>query len=280
MGSWLVRLWLAGTALLTFIVLLSNWTQFRTAPLIASLLVPYLVFPWFLVVIVLGVNPVSGSRVEALADGLMSRPVTRWEYLLAAWSARVVLVLGVYLVVLIPAIVVAVMAKRPVADDSVTLYGVIAAVGVVGLVLTLQVSLGFLLGTLLRHTLLAITVLVFLWYPVNLLLHTFSLEEFSPISLNQAIPTLLRQPWRETEADSEMPSNSEQAEAEALARQAAAFMSVLSGTPQRAPEPVKPGFFEHKEYEDFSLKRVVLGYGIPTLLAVGLALLCFNLRDL
>ena len=88
-ASWLVRLWLVATALLALILASSNWSNFQTAPLVASMLFPYLVFPWSLVVMVLSVNPVSGSRAEAVADGILSRPVTRYEYLLASWTARV-----------------------------------------------------------------------------------------------------------------------------------------------------------------------------------------------
>jgi hypothetical protein len=62
------------------------------------LLFPYLVFPWFLVVMVLGISPVTGSRLDSLSDGILSRPITRYEYLLAAWAARVTAVLAVYLV--------------------------------------------------------------------------------------------------------------------------------------------------------------------------------------
>jgi len=279
-GSWTVRLWLAGTVLLTAVLMLLNWAQFPTAPLIASLLVPYLVFPWFLVVMALGINPVSGSRAEALADGILSRPVTRWEYLLATWSARVAVVLGTYLIVILPAIGLLSLVERPVAEDTVTLYGICAALGAVALVLTFQVSLAFMLGSLLRKPILTIIMLLFLWYPVNRILHEFQLEQFSPISLSAAIPTALRQPWREAEADAATPSNSREAEAEKLARGLDNFLSLTSGRPQR-PEP-EPGFFEDKDkvYIDFSLRRVVLGYGIPTLLAVGLATFCFCRRDL
>mgnify|MGYP002260843538 CR=1 FL=1 len=62
-------LWLAASALLTLILTLANWNDFSTAALIAALLFPYLVFPWFLVVLVLGVGPVSTTRTESLADG-------------------------------------------------------------------------------------------------------------------------------------------------------------------------------------------------------------------
>lgn len=276
--SWLVRFWLIGAALLTIVVATGNWSRFQTAPLVASLLFPYLVFPWFLVVMVLGVNPISGSRVEALADGFLSRPVTRREFLLAVWAARVVAVLAGYLLVMIPAVAVAVWAKRPAPADHVTLYGIVAALSVVGLVLVFQVSLAFLVGTLLRRPLVAIVLLLFLWYPVNMLMHSFRLEALSPITLSQALPTLLRQPWRNAETDTA--DRTDEGDLEALKFQAANFLSVLSGgSPQRAPQKETP-FFESPEYKSFSLWQVLLGYGLPTLAAVGLATAVFSRRDL
>ena len=275
--SWLVRLWLGATALLTFILVGANWIQFRDGTLIASILFPYLVFPWFFVVVVLGVSPVSGSRAETLADGILSRPVSRCEYLLATWSARVVLILGIYLIVTLPAIVVVMLAKRPVPDDTVTIYGIVTALFLVGLVLTFLVSLGFLMGTLLRKPLLAVVVLVFLWYPVGLVLSIFSLEEFSPISLSRAISTQLRQSWKEPDANPENQTNAE--EFDVVPDQMSHFFSVLSGV-QPEPKAANPDFFEGGKFNDFSLLRVILGYGLPTLAAVFLAGLSFYWRDL
>jgi len=275
--SRLVRLWLAATAILTLLLLLSNWSRFQNAPLIALLLFPYLVFPWFFVVVALGVGPVSGARAEALADGILSRPVSRSQYLLAAWSARVVLVLSVYLVVIVPAIALVGLAKRPVPEDTVTLYGIISSLGVVGLVLTFLVSLGFLVGTLLRKPLLAVVVLIFVWYPIGLILSVFSLEQFSPISLSQALPTQLRRSLREVEEKAKTGPNNE--DTETFTNQFSHFFSVLSG-PQPQPKAANPEFFESKKFEDFSLGWVTLGYGLPTLLAAALATLCFYWRDL
>lgn len=275
--SRLVRLWLAATVVLTLMLVVANWSGFQDAPLIASLLFPYLVFPWFFVVVVLGVSPVSGSRAEALADGILSRPVSRCEYLLATWSARVLLVLSVYLVVIVPAILLVTLAKRQVPEDTVTVYGIVSALGVVGLVLTFLVSLGFLVGTLLRKPLLAVVVLIFVWYPISLILSVFSLEELSPISLSQALPTQLRQPWREVEGTSE--TNADKEDMNAFSGQVSHFFSVLSGTKPK-PKATNPDFFERKEFEDFSLGWVTLGYGLPTLAAVILAMLCFYRRDL
>jgi len=276
-ASRLVRLWLTATAVLTLFLAASNWTQFQDATLIASLLFPYLVFPWFFVVVVLGVSPVSGSRAEVLADGILSRPVSRTEYLLAAWSARVLLVLSVYLVVTVPTIALVVLAKRPVPDDAVTIFGIVSALAVVGLVLTFLVSLGFLMGTLLRKPLLAAVVLVFIWYPIGLILNVFSLEELSPISLSRAMSTQLRQSLRE--ADTAPKSSVDAEQADAFARQVDHFLSVFS-SPQPQPTATRPEFFEGGGFNDFSLLRVILGYGLPTLMAVALATLFFHLRDL
>ncbi len=276
-GSRLVRLWLGATALLTLLLVASNWPNFQDGTLIASLLFPYLVFPWFFVVVVLGVTPVSGSRTETLADGILSRPVSRFEYLLATWSARVVLVLSVYLVVTVPAIVLVMLAKRPELDDTVTVYGIVTALFMVGLVLTFLVSLGFLAGTLLRKPLLAVVVLIFIWYPIGLILSVFSLEELSPISLNRAISTQLRQTWRENHAEAKDKANVK--DTEVFSDQVSNFFSVLSGAPSK-PKASKPDFFEGEKFDDFSLFRVTLGYGLPTIASVILASLCFYWRDL
>ena len=276
LASWLVRLWFVATALLAFLTVGGNWSRLESAPLIASLLFSYLVFPWFLVVIVLGISPITGSRLESLADGILSRPVTRYEYLLASWAARVAIVLAVFLVVMVPSMALVAWAKRPVEADGVTLYGVVAALGVVALVLTFLVSLAFLAGTVLHKPLLAVVVLIFVWFPINLILYTFSLEEFSPISLSQAMPTLLRTAWNEEEAES--PRELTADDIKALSRQADQFMSILSGkSPPREPEE---SFFDKGDYKDFSLWRVGLGYGVPTLLALVLSAAFFCWRDL
>jgi len=273
--SKLIRLWLVASALLTVLLVMSNWVQMSDASVIASLLFPYLVLPWFFVVIVLGVTPVAGAQAGSLADGILCRPVTRHGYLLATWAARLVTVLGVYLLVTVPAILVVALANRPVADDAVTAYGIITSLFVVGLVLGLVVSLGFFAGTVLRRPLLAVVVLVFAWYPVNLVLSAFSLEELSPISLSQAIPTQLRQ---------ELFPKEEEPAAQASPADMAAISGMLSsfGKAFAAPQPAKArgDFFNSDKYEDFSLLRVTLGYALPALAVLALAVLSFYRRDL
>lgn len=278
--SWLIRAWLIATALVTFFIVSANWGQTPTAYLVAQMLFPYLVFPWFFVVLLLGLNPVTGSRLEALSDGILCRPVNRWEYLLASWASRVIAVLVAFVVVILPAVWIVAAAQRPsVPNDGVTWYGVTASLMVVALVLTFLVSLGFFAGTLLRSPLFAAAVLILFWVPVNLVLHTFSLEEFSPISLNQSLPTLLRTPWQSHDIAASTEMDSKEKDMQAAAEQAADFLNVLTGRAPTAHRP-PPAFYGRGNYEDFSLFRVVMGYGIPTLACVGLATLLFCRRDL
>jgi hypothetical protein len=261
----------------TLLLVAGNWKVTVTTELIPWLLFPYLVLPWSLVVMVLSVSPVAGSRMEAVADGFLSRPITRYEYLLAAWTARVVLVLGVYLLVMVPAVLAVALAERSVASKPVTFYGCTAALAVVALVLTFLVSIGFFLGTVLRNQWLAVVVLVFLWFPVNLILNTFSLEEFSPISLTRALPELLQRRWTETE----QPITEPPPDLQSLAQQASDFFSFFGGQPAPAPKPERERrFFDKEQFKDFRLTSVVLGYGLPALLAVTLATLVFCWRDL
>jgi hypothetical protein len=278
LASWLVRLWFVATVVLTLLILAANWGSTQTAPMLQALLFPYLVFPWFLVVMVLGISPVTGSRLDSLSDGILSRPITRYEYLLAAWAARVTAVLAVYLAVMVPVVLLAVFAKRNVAEDQVTAYGVFATLTVVGLIQTFLVTLGFLMGTLLRRPMLAAVVLVFTWLPVNLVLSTFSLEQFSPFTMYQAVPSLLRTPWSVAVQPDEPEAT--RRDAEALAAQADQFMRLLSG---QSPPPARPqsgGFLQPKVFENLSVLRILAGYGLPSLAALALSLLVFNRRDL
>lgn len=262
-----------GSALLALLMLASGWKTLPASQVVSMMLVPYLVFPWFLVVMVLGVDPVSGARLDALADGILSRPVTRLEYLLASWAARLAVVLGVFLLVVAPLAAWVCAVKRNASEGHVTLFGTVAALAVVGLVLTLQVTLGYLLGTVLRRPLLAIVVLLFAWYPSDIILHHLSLEQFSTISLSQAMPELLHSHWRDRlgPRDPAVPIS-------ALADHANQFLRGFGSDPAAAGR--KPNFFDRGHYEDFSLAKVVLGYGLPTLLALGLTALCFCRRDL
>ncbi len=270
-SSWLVRSWLAASALAVLLLTAAQWSQVPTARLVALGFMPYLIFPWFLPVIMLGVGAVSGAQAESLSDSILSRPITRYEYLLAAWAARVAAVLGVFLAVMVPAVLLIALADRPVLDEEITVYGSVAATCLVGLVLVFLVSLSMLLGVVFRRSLVAVLLLTVLWPLSGLILGTYELEEFSPISLNQAMPTLLREPWPWAKPEKEEEASDFSGVSD--------FFRVFGQATRETPKP-NAGFFDEGDYEDVSLLRVALGYGIPTLLCVGLATALFSVRDL
>jgi ABC-type transport system involved in multi-copper enzyme maturation permease subunit len=262
----------------TLLAIPGKWGSMQSAPFLATLLFPFLVFPWFIVVIFLGITPVTGSRLDVLADGILSRPITRYEYFLACWAARVAVVLAVFLAVLVPATLLIALANRPAASDSVTWYGVISAFAVVSLVLTFLVSLGFFAGSLLRRPLAAAIVLIFVWFPLTLAMHVYSLEELSLLSLNQSIPTLLRTPWSGAESGGRRLTN---LDISSLGKAGGLFVSALSGgSAPHEKSDFFDNFFSKGDYRDFSLLRVLFGYGMPTLLAMSIATWIFSSRDL
>lgn len=274
--SWLIRLWIVAAAIVTALILLTNWQKMPDGTLIAASVFPFLVFPWYFVVIALGITPVAGGRMEQAADGILSRPVTRHEFLLAAWLSRVLLVVGMFVLLTLAVVAIVMLAERPVRSDVVTVYGVASVLAVVSLVLAALVSLGFFLGTLLKNTLLALVVMLFVWYPINITMNTFSLEEISPISLNQALPVMLRQSWS---SDGEASSEVDPEDIEALAQQAESFLEALGGRPRRKPQ--QPEFFAREEmYRDIALWRVLLGYGIPVVVTMGITFWKFHREDL
>jgi hypothetical protein len=88
---------------------------------------------------------------------------------------------------------------------------------------------------------------------------------------------LLRTPWHAEQAVATEEKGAD--DMQAAAEQAANFINVLAGGSAAAQRP-PPDFYQRGDYKDFSLLRVVTGYGLPTLAAVGFATLVFCRRDL
>ena len=278
--SWLVRLWLIAAALTALLTVMVGWSVLPDAILISLLLAAFLVFPWFLVIIVLGVNASTAGRLDVAADGILSRPITRWQFLTGIWAARLLIVWAVSLAVLVPAVIAIVAGDRPqvVETQPITFFGLVASLAVVLVVLAFLVTVGVLLGTLFKNAWVAMIVLLFVWYPINAILVTFRLAEFSPISLDQAMPSILRKNWSEADESKAQAAGPLQAEVQ---RQAEEFIRTLTGTARPERTHKGPEFYQHDDkYKELSLAKVILSYGGFTILLWGLTVLIFYFRDL
>ena len=89
---------------------------------------------------------------------------------------------------------------------------------------------------------------------MNGILDAFSLESFSPVTLNRALPYLLRQPWR--------PEAGSREGVEDLAtffRGVENLGDVFGAPAQPPPPPPRHEKFFRGDFHDFSLLRVILG---------------------
>lgn len=268
-----MRLWAAAAVLLNLLTLFSWWRILPNALMVASLLFPFLVFPWFIVIITIGATALGAARIETLADGLLSRPITRLEFILGSWLARAITVVVVFLAAFVPTVLIGVYADRSVPEDATTVDGVIVASLLVVLVLLALLSLGFFLGAVFRNGWVALVIAFFVWYPINVLLATYRIEEFSPISVSQATPVVLQKKWFFPE------ERKEEFDLAHLQRQFAELMRGLFTPPQ--PERRPRGFFgEAEKYENIDPLRVGLSYAVVTLLLTSAAYVIFFWQDL
>jgi len=120
--SWVLRAWLVLTALFALVTLLDHSSPPSTAghpggTIVAALLHPvdttpgpahtiaqllkFYVVVWVSFVVVLTGGTIS-SELGVVADSVLSRGISRWQYFLGKWTSRLVAVLGVYLLVMVP----------------------------------------------------------------------------------------------------------------------------------------------------------------------------------
>jgi hypothetical protein len=154
--SWLVRIWvtlLAASAI--FLVSVSaNEGELASETLAiytAAIYVPFSVA----VLAVLAVSAVNGEA-SVTADSILSKSVTRTEYITAKIASRIGITLGVYLLVMAPFAYL--VMRYAISDTSVS--GVIIGLLMVSTLLSFLVAAGIMLSILMRNVLFAVPVLI------------------------------------------------------------------------------------------------------------------------
>jgi len=120
-------------------------------------------------VVVLAVSAVSAER-GTLADSVLSRGISRHQYFLAKWHARLVIVTATFAALSIAVLVAGYFLFKTDAETDLTLAGGCAAVLAVAAVLAAIVSCGVVIGAMTHGTVLGITVFWLLLYGVGFLL--------------------------------------------------------------------------------------------------------------
>ncbi len=186
--SWLVRIWvgLLVVPAIFLVVVAANEQEFASetmAAYVGAVLVPLS----GLAVAVIATAAVSGESA-VIADSILSRAVTRTEYLWAKIVARLGVTLAIYFAVTLP---FAYLVTRYAVPDT-TAAGVIVGILMVGSLLAFLAAAGITLSTQMRNALLAVLVLLVFVVSSGVLLQFLGLSWMSTTAVINELPQTFR----------------------------------------------------------------------------------------
>jgi hypothetical protein len=180
--SWVYRLWVLMTVVAAAGFLLYRVGVHKEAGIFQSAaaqcgdLFRIMVVGSLALVVVLAVSAVGAER-GTVADSVLSRGISRHQYFLAKWHARLVVVLATFAVLSAAVVAASYFLFRSDAETDLSIMGGLAAIAAVCLVLVVIVSWGVTIGALTNGTVLGITVFWLVLYGCGFLM------------------TLLPEPW-------------------------------------------------------------------------------------
>jgi ABC-2 type transport system permease protein len=158
--SWVYLLWVVASLLAAVGYLLYRFGVHREAGLIQSAsvhtsdLLRAIVLGSMALIVVLTVSSIAAERAT-LADSVLSRGISRYQYFLAKWHSRTVVVLATFLL-LAAAILVT---SNLLLSEDLSFQGSLVAIASVAVVLAAVVAWGVTIGALANSTVIGIAVL-------------------------------------------------------------------------------------------------------------------------
>jgi ABC-2 type transport system permease protein len=180
--SWVYRLWVlmsvlaAGGFLLYRVGLQQEAGLFQSAAAQCGELFRVMVVGSLALVVVLAVSAISAEK-GTVADSVLSRGISRHQYFLAKWHARVIVVTATFAVLAAAMLLGGSLLFKADTGTDLTFRGALTAIVAVAAVLAAIVSWGVVIGALSNGTVLGITVFWLVLYGVGFLM------------------TLLPEPW-------------------------------------------------------------------------------------
>ena len=173
--SWVYRLWVLATVLAAAGLLLYRVGLHKEAGMLQSAaaqtgdLFRLMILGSLALVVVLAVSSISGER-GTVADSVLSRGISRYQYFLAKWHARLVVVALTFAVLAAGVVAANYFLFKDEAQTDLSLGGACAAVLAVCAVFAVIVSWGVTVGALANSTMLGITVFWLMLYGSGFLL--------------------------------------------------------------------------------------------------------------
>jgi ABC-2 type transport system permease protein len=195
MRSWVYRTWVLAVLLATSGYLLygAGLTQQAGIVQLASQIFSHLLQGTVLVsiafVVVLAGGCISSER-GTLADSVLSRGISRYQYFLGKWHARLATVVGTYFVLSL----LALTGSLIIVHEDVTIHGSIVALAMMGVLLGAVVTAGVAVSAVSNNTLLAVAGLWVALYGGGFILNLKWLRasiETSPAQVLERLPNIL-----------------------------------------------------------------------------------------
>jgi hypothetical protein len=192
--SWVYRVWVLLSLLAALGCLLYRFGAYRVAgmlpaaPELMSDLLRWTVLGSVTLIIVLTGGSISAER-GTMADSVLSRGISRHQYFLGKWHARLAAVLGTFFVL---GVLVVLGCFFMLHDQNVSIHGSIAALGTVAALLAIVVTAGVTISAISNSTVLGIAVLWLVLYGAGFLLSLLPADYPSPDRALRTLPNVLR----------------------------------------------------------------------------------------
>jgi len=196
--SWLVRAWLGLALIATIITVLSaSGEEDTVSEVLGGWLIVYFI-PSAIMAAVFGTAAIT-QDAEVAADSLLTRAVTRLDYVGAKLASRVGVVVAIHLIATLPMLF---LARRWGLDDATTV-GLFLAMLSTGAMLVFLTALGVFTGTVLRNLAFAVVVIMIGFAAEGLVFSFLGIRELSPTRVLAELPETIRgdsTTWQETRA--------------------------------------------------------------------------------
>ncbi len=191
--SWVYRAWVLVSVLAAVGYLLYHVGVYREAGMIQpaskmiSDLLRWTVLGSAALIVILTANTISAER-GTMADSVLSRGISRYQYFLAKWHARLAVVLGTFLLLGTLALVGSFLLLH----EDLTVMGSAVALLTVAAILAAVITCGVTVSAIVHSTVLGITILWMLLYGMGFALSLLPERYPSPDRILNSLPFVLR----------------------------------------------------------------------------------------
>jgi ABC-2 type transport system permease protein len=160
----------------------------QPAPEMISDLMHWVAFGSVTLVIVLTAGAICAER-GTMADSVLSRGISRYQYFLGKWHARLAVVLGTFFIIAVLSLIASVFMLH---SDSLHLGGSVLALAIVAALLIMVITCGVSVSALSSNTVVSIAIVWMVLYGAGFALSLLPETYPSPDRALQALPRILK----------------------------------------------------------------------------------------